>query len=232
MKDKKLLSRFMRDTAHHNVIIEHDEGVYRHLIFKAPGTNSYRFDIITWPGYLTVTGDMGTWTFAREWDMITDFFPAGTAGGINPGYWSEKIEAGTHGGRDAICYEFDEDSFIKALNAYLDGWRDNHDEEDDSDDIEQAMEVRDGLSQEGFNNADAAAYALYNADWPRSIDTFELAESVNYSLKTYSFHFLWICYAIVWGIEHYRTTKLVDKAMTTFLACHDLMKAVDSREAA
>jgi hypothetical protein len=84
MKDEKLLSRFMRNTAHHNVIIERDEGVYRHLIFKAPGTNSYRFDIITWPGYLTVTGDMGTWTFSRERDMITQFFPVGTAGASTP----------------------------------------------------------------------------------------------------------------------------------------------------
>jgi hypothetical protein len=63
MKDEKLLSRFMRDTAHHNVIIERDEGVYRHLIFKSPGTNSYRFDIITWPGYLT---SPATWVRGRS----------------------------------------------------------------------------------------------------------------------------------------------------------------------
>ena len=122
----------MRDTHHHKTIIERDDGVYRHIIFKAPGTNSYRFEVITWPGYLTVTGDMGTWTFSREWDMITQFFTVGTASGINPGYWSEKIEAGTHGGRDHICYEFSEDGFFKALNGYLDEWRDNLDEEDDA----------------------------------------------------------------------------------------------------
>lgn len=217
MKDKKLLSRFMRDTAHHNVIIEHDEGVYRHLIFKAPGTNSYRFDIITWPGYLTVTGDMGTWTFAREWDMVTHFFPIGTAEGINPGYWSEKVEAGTHGGREAICYQFNEKGFAIALNEYLNNWRSNLDEDDDADDIEKALSVRDSLLGEGFNNSDAAMYALYNADWPDSIETYELAESINYSLTTYNFHFLWICYAIIWGIERYRTVSLVDKAMSTFL---------------
>lgn len=166
MKDKKLLSRFMRDTAHHNVIIEHDEGVYRHLIFKAPGTNSYRFDIITWPGYLTVTGDMGTWTFAREWDMVTHFFPIGTAEGINPGYWSEKVEAGTHGGREAICYQFNEKGFAIALNEYLNNWRSNLDEDGDADDIEKALSIRDSLLGEGFNNSDAAVYALCNADWP------------------------------------------------------------------
>ena len=29
---------------------------------------------------------------------------------------------------------------------------------------------------------------------------------------------LWICLAIVWGIERYRISKLVDKAMATFMA--------------
>lgn len=218
MQDEKILSRFMRDTAQHGVIIERDDGVYRHLIFKAPGTNSYRFDIITWPGYLTVTGDMGTWTFSREWDMITHFFPAGTAAGINPGYWSEKIEAGTHGGRDAICYEFDGDAFEKGLNEWLAAWREDRDEDEDIDDIECANEVVESLINEGFRDANIAMHAVYSAAWPLSVDGDEIAESIRYSLQTYCFHFLWICYAIVWGIERYLTTKLADKAMTTFLA--------------
>lgn len=228
MKDAKLLSRFMRDTAHHSVIIERDEGVYRHLIFKAPGTNSYRFDIITWPGYLTVAGDMGTWTFSRERDMITHFFPAGTAEGINPGYWSEKIEAGTHGGREAICYDFDDEAFEKGLKEWLGAWQEDHNE----DDIEKAEAVIQSLLNEGFRDASSACYAVYNANWPMSVDGFEIAENIGYNLMKYSFHFLWICYAVVWGIERYLSTKLVNKSMTTFLACHDLMKVVDSREAA
>ncbi|HCG2926649.1 TPA: hypothetical protein NJV01_003354 [Escherichia coli] len=228
MKDEKLLSRFLRDTAHHNVIIERDEGVYRHLIFKAPGTNSYRFDIITWPGYLTVTGDMGTWTFSRERDMITHFFPAGTAGGINPGYWSEKIEAGTHGWREAICYDFDDEAFEKSLKEWLGAWREDRDE----DDIEKAEEVIQSLINEGFSDARSACYAVYNANWPMGVDSFEIAESIGYSLMKYSLHFLWICYAVVWGIERYLSTKLVNKSMSTFLACHALTKDVDYREAA
>ena len=38
--------------------IERDDGLYRHLRFKSSGTNTYYFDLVTWPGYLTVTGDM------------------------------------------------------------------------------------------------------------------------------------------------------------------------------
>ena len=38
------------------------------------------------------------------------------------------------------------------------------------------------------------------------------------SMMTYSFHYLWICYAIVWGIERYKTSKIVNSAMDKFIA--------------
>ena len=51
--------RFAKDTATHAMTILRDDGLYRHLRFKRPNTSSYYFDIITWPGYLAITGDMG-----------------------------------------------------------------------------------------------------------------------------------------------------------------------------
>ncbi|CAM7520476.1 hypothetical protein CIFRMM251M_16640 [Citrobacter freundii] len=220
MKDeKKVLNQFIRNVVAHRLSVVRDDGVYRHLRFQRPGTNSYYFDLVTWPGYLTVTGDMGTWTFSRIEDMFEFFtskhFERSESFLINPGYWSEKIEAGTHGGRDAICYEFDEDAFEKGLKEWLAAWREDKDE----DDIESAEYVISSLVGEGFRDANIAVHAVYNnADWPRSVDTYDLAESISYNLNTYSFHFLWICYAIVWGIERYRSSKLVDKATVTFLA--------------
>lgn len=219
MHDEKVLTRFIRDVALHQLEVLREDGVYRHLRFKRPGTNAYYFDIVTWPGYLTVTGDMGTWTFSREHDMIRQFFPSDIAVGINPSYWSEKIEAGTHGGRDAICFEFDEDNFMASLNRYIDEWREGLDEEDDASEIEDALSVRDSLFQEGFNNSSVAAHAVYNAYWPRSIDTYDLAESINYSLNKFSFHFLWICYAIVWGAGRYEASKIISGAVDKFIAC-------------
>ena len=85
-------TRFLLDTAFHRLEIIRDDGLYRHLRMKQPGTSCYYFDIITWPGYLTVTGDMGTWTFSRIADMFDFFGP--WQDGINTGYWSEKLEAG------------------------------------------------------------------------------------------------------------------------------------------
>ncbi|MEI9624991.1 hypothetical protein [Phytobacter diazotrophicus] len=227
MKDEKLLSRFMRNTAHHNVIIERDEGVYRHLIFKAPGTNSYRFDIITWPGYLTVTGDMGTWTFSRERDMITQFFPVGTAGGINPGYWSEKFEAGAGRGRhESPCYEFDAQAFDKGLQEWLASYLDNGIDEDDAAEAKEAISE---LTNRDFSSEAEAFYALNDACFPRGVSAFDISEGMG-NMLTHSVHFLWICYAIVWGSERYLTTRLVDKAMTTFLAFSGLLSDDASRE--
>ncbi|STU51511.1 Uncharacterised protein [Klebsiella pneumoniae] len=75
-------SRFLIDTAFHRLEIIRDDGLYRHLRMQQPETSCYYYDVITWPGYLTVTGDMGTWTFSRIADMF-DFFGA-WEGGIIP----------------------------------------------------------------------------------------------------------------------------------------------------
>ncbi|SMG62078.1 hypothetical protein SAMN03159353_11281, partial [Cedecea sp. NFIX57] len=47
--------------------------------------------------------------------------------------------------------------------------------------------------------------------------TYEILEDSG-SMLTPSYHYLWICYAIVWGIERYRNARLVERAMGTFLA--------------
>lgn len=65
--------------------ILHEDGAYRHLRFKKSDRGEYWFDLLTWPGNLTITGDMGTYTFARVGDMFTFF-----TGHINTGYWAEK----------------------------------------------------------------------------------------------------------------------------------------------
>jgi hypothetical protein len=99
--------------------VHRDDGIYRHLKFSRNGSNSYRFDLVTWPGYLSVTGDMGTWTFGRIADMF-DFhgqpFRAARKFLINPGYWSEKFEAGAgRGRRESPCFEFDAQAFDRGL---------------------------------------------------------------------------------------------------------------------
>lgn len=220
-------TRFLLDAAHHRLDVIRDDGVYRHLRMKEPGTSCYYYDIITWPGYLTVTGDMGTWTFSRTHDMFRFF--GGWTGEINTGYWSEKLEAGA--GRSAYSFlaqEYDHDEFCSSLREWLSSYFEEDDEEsepdvdwdDESDepdsDKSRIREIVRDLCREDFGNDMLAYQAVYDADWPECVDVWELCADITY--KSYSHHFCWILYAITWAISKYRNSKMVDKAMGTFLA--------------
>lgn len=69
-----------------------DDGLHRHVKFTLPRTSMYRFSLVTWPGYLAITGDVESFTFSREPDMF-EFF-GGNRRRINPTYWAEKCVAG------------------------------------------------------------------------------------------------------------------------------------------
>ena len=72
--------------------IVRDEGLHRHIKFAQPGSGLYRFDLVTWPGHLAISGDVETFVFSREPDMF-EFF-GGRRSRINPTYWAEKVKAG------------------------------------------------------------------------------------------------------------------------------------------
>ena len=89
---------FTQQTAQHQLTVLHDEGLYRHLRMARPGTRAYSWDVVTWPGHLSITGDIGDgFVFTRLADMLDFFRPLGAAPGdtgplrINPGYWHEKM---------------------------------------------------------------------------------------------------------------------------------------------
>lgn len=219
-------TRFLLDTANHRLQIIRDDGLYRHLRMKEPGTSCYYYDVITWPGYLTVTGDMGNWTFSRTADMF-DFFGA-WEGVINTGYWSEKLEAGAGcSARELLAKEYDHDAFCKSLkeslNEYLEDDQDaeleeDWDDEDDTPDSDKAKvrEVVRELCRAEFSNDWEAYQAVYEADWPESWSVWDICDGLTF--KTYTSHFRWILFAITWAISKYHNAKLVDRSMSTFLA--------------
>jgi len=220
-------TRFLLDTANHRLEVIRDDGLYRHLRMKQPGTNCYYYDVITWPGYLTVTGDMGTWTFSRIADMF-NFFGVWD-GEINTGYWSEKLEAGARcSARNLLAEEYDHDAFCKSLkeslSEYLEDSEEDESEDDDWDDDDDTPDsdkaivreiVRD-LCRAEFSNDWEAYQAVYNADWPERFSAWDLCDGLIF--KTYTSHFRWILFAITWAISKYHNTKLVERSITTFLA--------------
>lgn len=219
-------TRFLSDVAEHRLKIIREDGAYRHLRMQEPGNSCYYYDIITWPGYLTVTGDMGTWTFSRTYDMFRFF--GGWTGEINTGYWSEKLEAGA--GRSAysiLAQNYDHEAFCTSMKEWLSDYLidddepepdvdwDDESEEPDSDKARIRETVRD-LCREDYGNDQVAYNAVNEADWPECVDVWGLCADI--TCKTYTAHFRWILFAITWAISKYHNTKLVDKAMTTFLA--------------
>ena len=228
LKQRDTLSQFVRDVCNHQMTILKDDGVYRHIRFQQPGTTCYYFDLITWPGYLTICGDMGTWTFSRTHDMF-DFFARNTLE-INTYYWSEKLEAGAGcSARELIAKSYDHDEFCSSLKELLStyfeddenepdvDWNDEDDEPDS--DKSRIREIVRELCREDFNNDVLAYNAVYEADWPGCVDTWELCADISY--KTYTSHFQWILFAIVWGISRYRAAPMIEKSMTTFLATRE-----------
>ncbi|MGX9740998.1 hypothetical protein [Pseudocitrobacter corydidari] len=220
-------SRMLIDTAYHRLEIIRDDGVYRHLRMQRPGTSCYYYDIITWPGYLTVTGDMGTWTFSRVYDMFNFF--GGWTGEINTHYWSEKLEAGAGcSARDLLAQEYDHEAFCRSLkesmSEYLEDSEDDLSEDDDWDDEDDTPDsdkakVREAvreLCRGEFSNDWEAYQAVYEADWPERWSAWDVCDGLTF--KTYTSHFRWILFAITWAISKYHNTKMVDKAMDTFLA--------------
>ena len=192
------LKSFNRDTTEHTMKVHRDDGLYRHLEFSNRGSSIYRFDLITWPGHLTVCGDMGTWTFSRTADMF-EFF-GGEDGRINPGYWGEKLQSGA-GWRGAdICMEFDEDSFKSGLREWLAEYQEEH------DDVAAIATTINEICEEEYSHELQARQAIYNSDLPGK---YELMEGL--TMKRYSHHYLWILHAIVCGIQQYSASKSEEK---------------------
>jgi hypothetical protein len=87
-REIRAAAQFEQMVERHEMTILLDEGLYRHVRFRRPDELGYWFDLVTWPGYLAINGDLiSGYTFARIEDMFNFF--AGDH--INPMYWAEKI---------------------------------------------------------------------------------------------------------------------------------------------
>jgi hypothetical protein len=167
----------------HEMTVLHDDGLYRHLRFKSPDQGAYWFDLITWPGCLTVRGDLNTgYTFAR----VTDMFEFFRGKRINPHYWAEKLDADMNSVK-----AYSEDRFKQIVVDLL------------AEFAEQDPMLAQTAKSEILNDQDT--YYEHGArsvlsEWERRgvfSDTWE------WDLRDYDWSYLWACHAIVWGIAQY-----------------------------
>jgi hypothetical protein len=177
------------DVTNHKLTVRLDSGVYRHLVFRQP-SNSWNmwFEIITWPGSLTIHGDMGTWSFSRVNDMFT-FFRSGQLR-INASYWCEKISSESRFGGPSE--KFNADTFKVNVLSSLDGYGLSD---------QQKADIVEALEEEVFGEEDESAARRALSDFKH--EDFTFSDSWEIGGKGYAYHYLWCLHAIVWGIQQY-----------------------------
>jgi hypothetical protein len=189
-------ARFADDTSAHRMTVLLDQGLYRHLRFADPSSNFSWFEIITVPGLLTINGDMGTFTFAREKDMFPLFRRAD--GGINAHYWGEKIIASVQP--------------AKAYSAKVFAETVRQDAETQLDDAEIEGEARTAalaeLQDDVLAVADEGEHEACRALSGFSHELLDFTDAWEHDFTEYSFRYLWNLHAIVHGIGEYTAQKV------------------------
>lgn len=189
--------KFLKDVAEHQMTVILDDGVHRHLRFAKPGTYCMSFDIVTYPGYLVYSGDMGCYVFSRLKDMF-EFFRTRPRDEdaerlhINLGYWAEKLQATD---KPDGHKEFSEDLFRERITEQLDS-------------MEADTELREAVEEYILCYADDGEYRAREA-----LDQFEhdglriFADCWEWNFTEYTFRFVWCCYALAWAIKRYDASK-------------------------
>jgi len=188
---------FLKDVATHVMTVVKNDGKHRHLHFRAAdGSSVYHYDIITWPGYLTIAGDCGTYVFWRLSDMF-DFFRS-ESGRINPSYWGEKVEAAD---RSAGLKEWDSEAFTRSVTDSFDSsW-------EETEDTNARTECWDQVRREILCHADSEHEAMpalrdFTFDRPNG-GQWSFSDYWEIGTERYTTRFLWCCHAIVWAIEQF-----------------------------
>lgn len=219
MENRMTQERFLRDAKDLQLTVMHEHDVYRHLLMKKPGSSAYHYSVVTFPGFLVMTGDMGAWTFQRLHDMF-EFFRTGIkADGTirtNLGYWSEKLVAVDGSRRQAGCMEWDQEEFRRIVcEGRLQMVR--------SPDgrilsKEQRRDLWESIDDEVLSKDEdegSAMSAASDFSWGPTftgLQIFEFADFWEHDCKRYTSAFEWACFAIPHAIALYDAHKEATKS--------------------
>lgn len=196
---------FLHDVSKFKATVLLDQGLYRHLELRHPGTYNHGFDIITWPGSLIIHGDMGTYSFSRVEDMFSFFRCKDLS--INEHYWEEKMTSVDVEGLSAGSSRcFDSDMFLKHVDEYVADWlSENHCS------TETAASLKKTTQQAACNirSENEAFDWLYNYSYETEGQIFSFDCPSEWTVTCHTYRFLWCLYAIVWGIQQYDARKKV-----------------------
>lgn len=199
---KKEFDRFCADVANHAVEVLRDDGLYRHLRCSA-GSFVYQFDVITWPGYLCYTGDMGCFVFSRLPDMFA-FFRGRREAMVDRGYLAEKCTAAdkTDGLR-----EYSEALFERAVRSDYEAYAEDL---EDVDKVNMWTEIEAEVLPRAADGLHFAVQAALDFTYRghNGVQHLVFADFWEHRLEEYTGRFVWCCYAIPWAIERYDAATL------------------------
>lgn len=183
--------QFRASTPAHELAVLHDSGPYRHLRMSKPGTGIWSWNVITWPGYLTIAGDVGGgFTFVREADMLAfmdtrsygDYYGDGSPH-LQADYWAEKL---TPACREA-AWSYNPEMVLS--------------------------HIRDNLTERGIGGAEQAeiieeALAVSEAehelrDWLYTAREFSGYDTWEWTFRSLDHHYVLACYAIAATVRAY-----------------------------
>lgn len=192
----EIAERFTHDTANHQMIVLHDEGLYRHLRLVNPRSFEFWFELVTWPGSLTIRGDYGDpYTFSRLDDMFK-FFRPDRGCGINPHYWAEKL--GRNGGRRSVK-EYSENLLRQlVVERFVQDARENG-----GVPVGTGKALRTWVLNEDLSDEHQARNVLEDF----AHQGYEFTDLWEWDFHDYKPEFLWACHAIQWGIGQYDAAR-------------------------
>lgn len=210
---------FLKDVAEHTMQVLHDDGVHRCLRFSKKGSSTAWFDVVTWPGFLAYTGDMGSFVFTRLEDMF-EFFRGPESGPlrINPSYWGEKLEAVDSHTHHPGYKEYSEERLRENIEDHVARLIDEHEGPYDADEEEISASKKSFEKELRFSvesdvlrflddGEDRAREALRDFECTIEDKTYTFQDSWEWDCREFTFRYLWCCYALVWAIRQYDTQK-------------------------
>jgi hypothetical protein len=195
---------FLSHVSKHSMKVLHDDGLYRHLNFSNNGSFNQQFDIVTWPGFLAYSGDMGCFVFSRVNDMFSFFRNDNDKKElyINPSYWGEKLQSVDRDGYHSGYKEYSPEKFKEQVKYHVNEWIEEYELSE-----EDAKELKVEIDYQVLSSSDGGEYKAHEAlrDFFFHIDghRFEFSDTWEWDLTDYTYRYIWCCYAIVWSIQQY-----------------------------
>ncbi|UJW28849.1 hypothetical protein L3Q67_26680 [Saccharothrix sp. AJ9571] len=233
---------FLRQTAEHELVVLRDNGVYRHLRLRKPGTRIWSWDVVTWPGHLVTCGDIADgYMFARKHDMIEFFhLPSGRCDTYSDGaprlgfrYWAEKL----CGDRSAEIKEYAPDVFLQHVHDTLHEHQTLSEEaiaeirQDDPAEADRVVQRRELLLDNAKLHAETEHEAREWLQQSEQLDVFGEDAGWEWDLKDYDIHFRYACYCIDLAVRLYHETEVRAQVSTVVKLARKViprkLKAVD-----